>query len=384
MTHLAPGEYTRGGESSVYIKFPLKIILLILLLAGASFGQEIQYVIHISVDGCGSSYVQNLIEKDKLPYFKRLQSEGAGTFNARADYDITVTLPNHTTQITGRGVLGPAGHNWTSNALPAKGQTIHNNKGSYIAGIFDVAHDNGLSTAMFAGKTKFCLYDVSYNSANGAPDATGPDNGRRKIDSYVCNEDSALLVAEFISATQTKPVNFAFLHFADPDAAGHLFTWGSAAYNNTLMHIDNYLGRILNLVNSNEILKGKTCIVLTADHGGKGRNHSKADDPLDYTIPFFVWGPGIPAGADLYELNRGTRLDPGTGRPTYSAPEQPIRNGDAANLELKLLGLGPVPGSTINPKQNLAVSLPDKAAVILFPHKEKNHPTSITISLFGP
>jgi hypothetical protein len=64
------------------------------------------------------------------------------------------------------------------------------------------------------------------------------------------------------------------------------------------------------------------------------------------------------SGADLYALNPATRLNPGTGRPDYSGPLQPVRNGEAANVALKLLGLGPVPGSTIDSAQNLALSIP--------------------------
>ena len=73
-------------------------------------------------------------------------------------------------------------------------------------------------------------------------------------------------------------------------------------------------------------------------------------------IPFYVWGVSIAAGVDLYELNPNTRLDPARSIPSMSAPVQPIRNGDAGNLALQLLGLPVIPNSTINASQDLAVS----------------------------
>jgi hypothetical protein len=125
------------------------------------------------------------------------------------------------------------------------------------------------------------------------------------------------------------------------------------------------LGSIFNLIDNSTTLKGKTAIILTADHGGADYDHSNAADPLDYTIPFYVWGPGVSADADLYALNAATRLDPGTGRPTYSASSQPIRNGELANLSLDLLGYGPVPGSTLDFSQNLVVPEPATGIMLL-------------------
>ena len=77
---------------------------------------------------------------------------------------------------------------------------------------------------------------------------------------------------------------------------------------------------------------------------------------VDYVIPFVVWtGPGGEA-RELYELNTATRADPGLKQvPRDYTGLMPVRNGDAGNLALALLGLPPVPGSTIGAKQDLKV-----------------------------
>jgi hypothetical protein len=54
-------------------------------------------------------------------------------------------------------------------------------------------------------------------------------------------------------------------------------------------------------------------------------------------------------------MNRECRRDPGEERIEYAAEHQPIRNGDTGNLALSLLGLGPIPTSVINAKQDLHV-----------------------------
>ncbi len=337
---------------------------LCLLLAASSQAAPL-YVINISVDGLGSSYLQSLVDASQVPNFQRFQLEGAWTNNARNDYDITVTLPNHVTMVTGRGIQGTTGHNWTSNSDPAANQTLHTNKGSYVASVFDVAHDSGLRTGMFATKTKFSLFNTSYNATNGAVDATGADDGRDKLDVYTYNSSSSVLTTALVSAMNSDPFHYSFVHFTDGDTAGHSSGWGSTAYNNAIKAVDGYLGSIFNLVETNPALQGHTTIILTADHGGSGYDHSNASDPLNYTIPFYVWGLDVPAGVDLYAINASTRLNPGTGRPNYAAAVQPIRNGELANLSLDLLGLEPVTGSTLNSTQNLAVPEPATVVVLL-------------------
>ena len=340
----------------------VSIVLLIGTYTPAASGQT-AYVIVISVDGGGASYIQNLIDLDLLPNFERFQTEGAWTNNARNDHDYMITLPNHVAMVTSRAVLGDgeSGHLWTGNVDPsdtpsAANYSIQNNKGMYVPGVFDVAHDNGLRTALYATKTKFSLFDHSYNNGNGAHDTTGPDNGLNKIDTYVYNSNSLSLTTSFTTAMEANPFNYVLVHYADSDTYGHASGWGSTPYNNALIAVDGYIGSIFDLITSNSVLQGKTAIILTADHGGNGTNHGDNNDPLNYTIPFYVWGPDVEAGADLYDLNSTLRLNPHTGLPAYTDSVQPIRNSESANLSLKMLDLNAIPGSTFNEAQDLSIN----------------------------
>ena len=346
-------------------------VVMSLLAWGASHAEPsgrtkvAEHVIIISVDGMGSEYVKALLASDGeggLPTFKRFQAEGAGTLNARDDAGFAVTLPNHVSMITSRGVNGVDGHGWTSNKDPKPTDTLATVKGSYVASAFDVAHDNALRTGLWSGKAKFGLFQQSYDSTTGAEDVTGPDNGRDKIDydKVVAGMPAADLTEDFIRQMTDSPFALVFFHYQDPDSAGHGFGWSTdpaSEYAKSLRAVDSQIGRILRMVVENEVLRGKTAIILTSDHGGHEKTHGSIRNPLDYTIPFYVWGPGVQAGADLYALNSVRRAAPAAdANPPYGTDRQPIRNGEAANLALRFLGLGPVPGSTINIRQDLAVA----------------------------
>lgn len=340
-------------------------VVLVLNLAAGCFGAE--HVIHISVDGLNAQLLQQLIDDGNAPNFKRFEDEGAWTINARADYTQTNTLPNHTCMLTGRPVAQPEGmpgtthHGWTENSGGGRGSTLHtqgNPQLHYIASVFDVVHDAGLSTALYATKPKFAIYDVSYDEHNGA----AAEHGRDKIDAvFITGDDpprfSQTVNQRFLEDMARQHFNYAFIHYRDADTAGHALSWGSAAWFYAVRNVDAYLGDIFKLVDSDKELAGHTAIILSTDHGGVGFGHSDATKAEDYTIPVMVWGAGVGRG-NLYAMNRQTRTDPDAERIDYVSKGQPIRNGDTGNLALSLLGLGPIPGSLINGQQDLLVAIP--------------------------
>ena len=309
-------------------------------------------VILISVDGLRPDAI-NQLGKAELPGFYRFREEGVWTDNARSDYDYTRTLPNHSSMMTGRRVTGPEGHGQISNDMPEPEATLHNNTGeySYISSVFDVTHDNGLSTALYVSKDKFVVFEQSYNLR--------AENSSGKIDNYsflVENRAAGALIDRFVEDMSNQPIDFSFIHIVDTDSAGHGDNWTTPAYLEAVKRVDSYLQEIFELIDTSETLRNSTSIVLVADHGGTGRAHSDANDSLNHTIPFYVWGSGVAKGEDIYSLNTNSRTNPLNTNPSYEANNQPIRNGDAANLSMQLLGLPAINGSTINAKQDLSVS----------------------------
>lgn len=355
----------------------------VLALACTSSPGEIRRVIHITVDGLRGDLLKNLIDTAPATYpnFKRLRDEGAVTFNARCDFDYSETIPNHSSVVTGRPVINPAGlsgvgHAYTSNGYTGtatSGDSIHQlGTAAYLykASTFDMAHDRGLSTAIYGGKSRLNLYVHSYNATKGRADTTGADNGKNKIDfASVSDVTSAAalpgvknaLVADITSGALRR---YSLVHFTDTDTGqpggGHGNGWGSAAWNTAVASVDGYLGAIMSaLSEASPDIAGKTAIVLTADHGGGGggsgpgstpdKNHGDASSVLNYTIPVILWGPGIPGGTEAHRLF-ANRTDPAAARPaTTAATAQPLRNADTANISMALLGLPPVDGSYYTP-----------------------------------
>jgi hypothetical protein len=334
----------------------------LLFCAQIASAAQVSYVIQISLDGLGAKYLQRYVSNApaQFPNFVRLMNEAAYTLNARCDFDISETVPNHCSIFTGRPVMQPSGqsntvHHGYNNNFPGPSDTIHasgNPAVPYKSSMFDVAHDYGLSTALYTGKTRLQICDRSYDASNGALDLIGVDNGRDKIDFSSVADVSGTSISNEINTvlgdlTNATPKKYSFIHIAEPDLTGHSFNWGSANWSNAVRNVDTQLGRILNAIDANPVLSNRTALIVSADHGGGGvvlNAHTDAYHITNYTIPFFVRAPGLRGGTNLYAL-LANRADPGTNRTDYNTQPQPVRNLDGSNLALSLLGLPPIPGS---------------------------------------
>ena len=293
-------------------------------------------VLVVSIDGLNPAALREL-GANGTPNFHRLMSEGAFTLNARTQVESTLTLPNHTSMVTGRRIdRKHAGHGVTWNT-DLKGRTVQKAAGHAVGSVFSWLHKAGMNVALFAAKAKFSLFDRSWPSINRVTIKEGKDTA-------LVNAVRADLV--------DRDREFTLLHLGDPDKTGHARGFMSPAYLDAVRRTDSRIGTILETIDAHEELDD-LIVVLTADHGGRGAGHSDRTRLVNYRVPVLVWGAGV-VHDNLYDLSPAYQ-DPGKTRVGFKG-RQPIRNGDVANLAAYLLGVGPVPDSRWNFDQDLRVN----------------------------
>lgn len=280
----------------------------------------------ISIDGLNPEALRTL-GREGAPHLWSLIDNGAATLDARTAVEMTVTLPNHTGMVTGRPVDPAAGGHGVTWNDEIPGRTVQGAAGHPVESVFDVVHDAGGSTAVFAGKSKFALFEASW------PDAVDTTDLVTTLDQL-----SADVTADLAEQRRT----FTFVHVAEPDSVGHQFGWLTPTYLRAVQSADTFVGAVVDTIRATPDLADDTVVVVTSDHGGEGTNHGDPRSAPDYTVPFILAGDGVAVG-DLYDLSPGL-ADPGTGLPSYGGP-QPARNCDLANVSLRALGLRPVADS---------------------------------------
>ena len=221
--------------------------------------------------------------------------------------------------------------------------TVQDAAGGPVESVFTVVDQAGMSAGFFSSKTKFSLWDRSWPEATDT-ETIIEDNDDWWTLSRPTSPASRAGSGSCISPRPTWWVSRQGLHGQGLPAcrAPRRPPRGFGAQGHP-----------------EQPLAGQPHhrIIVTADHGGKGRANGGHGDPTkvyNYTVPFMVWGAGVEKGTDLYDLNPDY-LDPGRNRTTYSGT-QPVRNGNVANLSLDLLGLGAVPGSEHDALQDLDVT----------------------------
>jgi arylsulfatase A-like enzyme/Tfp pilus assembly protein PilF len=210
-----------------------------------------------------------------------------GALFEQADAPVPLTLPSHTSILTG---TFPPFHGVRENGnrtVPAQ-----------LVTLAELLHENGYRTGAFVGayvldarwglNQGFDLYSGNFDATS--QDVSSIGDLRRSADRVA--DDAAI----WIRAHTGQPF-FAWVHFYDPhspyDPPQVFASRFNDPYTAEIAFADSQLGRLLTLVGPN------TIVIVTADHGeGFGEHGERGHGLLLYEeslhVPLAVVGPGIP------------------------------------------------------------------------------------------
>lgn len=282
--------------------------------SAAARGAVTDHVIVISIDGLRP----DAITPTHARVLSRLMDEGAFSLAART-VSPSRTLPSHVSMLTG---VPPSVHGitWNSDRTDDHGAVE-------TPTVFGLAKLQGFTTAAFFSKAKL-RHLVQPGTLDHAQAPAG-----------ITVLSAAETVEQAVRYLRYRRPNLLFVHLAEPDAAGHSIGWNSFLYRWAVRRSDGAVGRILTAAEEVYGAGGYTVIV-TADHGGTGRDHgTDADDDME--IPWITWGAGV--------------------RPT-GALEVPVSTMDTAATVLWLLGVDGLPDMAGRPVRSAYTSAPRTSA----------------------
>ena len=237
--------------------------------AWSTRGAVTDHVVIISIDGLRP----DAIERFGAEQLQRLMREGAYSLEAQTIFP-SKTLPSHTSMLTG---VPPEKHGvtWNSDETEKHGTVP-------VTTVFEAAKRAGLHTAAFFSKSKFHhLQKPGSLDYTQAPDGWG----------HLLATETAEDVVRYL---RFERPNLLFVHFGEPDYAGHTTGWMGPVYGWAVRRADAAVGEVLKAADR-AFGRGNYTVVITDDHGGHGRDHGSAD-PRDMTIPWIAWGKGVQAG----------------------------------------------------------------------------------------
>jgi predicted AlkP superfamily pyrophosphatase or phosphodiesterase len=224
----------------------------------------IRHVIIVSEDGLRP----DALMKSSAPVHDEIMKRGAWSLTARTIRHAS-TLPSHAAMLSGFDVK-EHGLFWNS-WKPERGW-IH------VPTVFDAAEKSGGTAAAFVGKKK-----LAHIAHPGSVDVFSRPG-------YFCKK----VVDEAAQYFVEKKPTLEFVHFSDPDDLGHSIGWMTNPQFDAIKHSDKCLGQLIETVHAAG-MDGETLFILSADHGGHGRNHD-GKIPEDRLIPWIAWGPGVRQG----------------------------------------------------------------------------------------
>lgn len=241
---------------------------------------EIKHVVMIGADGFGSHYVN----WDDLPTLKMMKENGAWTLRMRS------VLPS-SSAINWASILMGApseihGYRTWGSKEPDIPPLKLTDKGRFPC-IFSVIRDqipDAVTTIVYSWDGIGYLYEKE--------DVT--EHIRAERDETAVGKVPNPSVLKIAEKQLAKKPTLSFIYFSDPDVTGHNFSWGSPEYQAKMTDIDEYVGKILKMIEANG-MTDDTIVVFISDHGGSEKRHG--DELLSHMeVPWILYGPGVKTG----------------------------------------------------------------------------------------
>ena len=235
------------------------------------------HVVVIGVDGLNPDGIR----RANTPNLDKLVKTGAHTFRARAVMP-TSSSPNWASMMMG---AGPDQHGVTSNDWQPYQYDVPPKvvgPGGIFPTIFGVLREQRPDAviAVFHDWKDF-----------GRLLETNAPNVLRHV------KDAIETTAAAVDYLKEKKPHFLFIHFDGVDHAGHGFGWTSSQYDRAVELIDSLIGATIEALDEAG-LTAQTVVLVTADHGGKGRKHG-GDSREEVLIPWILKGPGVRSGIEI-------------------------------------------------------------------------------------
>ncbi|MFQ5999171.1 MAG: Ig-like domain-containing protein [Candidatus Bathyarchaeia archaeon] len=244
--------------AALFFSFPVFPAANVELSSSAELSQNFSHIILFSWDGVQYERLIQLLDTGQMPVLQGIISQGVFVKAIITDHQ-TITSPGHECLLSGRGGYEQIPDN----------QSVWEN----LKAVFG----NEWKTGAINGKSKL---DTVFQNARDA------------IDYYYSGDhyaaDAAEKAIQFVHNYSSSSF-FLFVHFRDPDSAGHAYGENSQEYSDAIIESDTQVGMVMSALESKGILNS-TAIIVSTDHGFKeggtdhGSNPWPEGDPHCYTI----------------------------------------------------------------------------------------------------
>lgn len=223
----------------------------------------------ILVDGMRPDALTN------IPVAQKIIGRSLSTMTAQTVMP-SVTLPCHISLFHS---VDPSRHGTTTNTYAPQVRPIN--------GLFEVLNAARKKSALFYGWEQ--IRDVARpGSLTFSCFKRGGEFGYYHVGQYLTDEAIKLL-------NETN-IDFTFLYFGHPDAAGHGSGWMGEEYMESVKTSWDNIEKVI------DSLPDDYAVIITADHGGHDRTHG-TDLPEDMIIPIIMLGNGIDTSLDISGAN---------------------------------------------------------------------------------